>query len=120
MVQDNAVHWIEEEQRQQKANAYKLQQQVEQQQNALWTLGNRLTALETAITTTMSYGQRVSSVEEGVRFTQELVERLQADRESQRQQDEAVQHERQNVFERDRQVYIELLQKQETWEREMT
>ena len=120
MVQDKAVHWIEEEQRQQKANAYKLQQQVEQQQNALWTLGNRLTALETALTTMMSHGTRVSTVEEGLRHTQEMLERLHADRENQRQQDEAVPRERQNIFERDRQGYIELLQKQETWEREKT
>ncbi len=115
---ENLVQWLEEEQHQQKVTLFKIQQQLEQQQNTIWTFGNRVSSLETALNTMMAHSTRVASLEEGLRRTQELLERSQVNDEDIQQQEAAAERAHQAERERDRQDRIDMLQKLETWERE--
>ena len=115
---ENLVQWLEEEQHQQKTALFKIQQQLEQQQNTIWTFGNRVSSLETALNTMMAHSTRVASLEEGLRRTQELLERSQVTDEDKLQQEAAAERTYQAERERDRQDRIDMLQKLETWERE--
>ncbi len=115
---ENLVQWLEEEQHQQKTALFKIQQQLEQQQNSIWTFGNRVSSLETALNTMMAHSTRVASLEEGLRRTQELLERSQVSDVDKQQQEAASERTHQAERERDRQDRIDMLQKLETWERE--
>ncbi len=108
---DNALQFLEEEQRQYKAQVFKFQQQLEQVQGSMWSLGDRLNSLEGAVSTVMAHGSRVSRLEEDLRQTRESIERFQSDVEGQRQQDTTTERLLQTELERERQARTELYQK---------
>ena len=107
----NALQFLEEEQRQYKTQIFKFQQQLEQLQGTLWTLGDRVNTLEGAIATVMAHGSRVARLEEDLRQTREFVEHFQSEFETRHQQETAGERLIQTELERERQARTELLQK---------
>ena len=113
----NALQFVEEEQRQYKTQIFKFQQQLEQLQGSLWTLGDRVNTLEGAITTVMAHGSRVARLEEDLRQAREFVEHFQSELEARHQQETAGERLIQTELERERQARTELLQKLDDLER---
>ncbi|HLC29970.1 MAG TPA: hypothetical protein VJM51_04230 [Dehalococcoidia bacterium] len=113
----NALQFVEEEQRQYKTQIFKFQQQLEQLQGTLWTLGDRVNTLEGAIATVMAHGSRVARLEEDLRQTREFVEHFQSEFEARHQQETTGERLIQTELERERQARTELLQKLDDLER---
>src|SRR3990172_143990 len=113
----NALQFVEEEQRQYKTQIFKFQQQLEQLQGTLWTLGDRVNTLEGAIATVMAHGSRGARLEEDLPQTREFMEHFQPGFEAPHQQETAGERLIQTELERERQARTELLQKLDDLER---
>lgn len=116
----NLVQWLEEEQRQGKALVFKVQQELEQVQGGLWSLGDRLNAVEGAIGAVMAHGSRVARLEEDLRQTRELVERIQTHLDREQQDLSAEERQLQAELARERVARSEVQQRQEQFAREQT
>ncbi|MFH1485433.1 MAG: hypothetical protein ABIH46_05115 [Chloroflexota bacterium] len=73
----STVRWLEEEQRQSKAQGAKLQQLVDQMQTQVWDQTERLRKLEDALTDLQTIASRLIRVEEDSRQARELMGRFQ-------------------------------------------
>lgn len=108
---DNLLQWLEEEQRQNKAALFRTQQQLEQAQNALWSLTERLNAIEGSLSSVMGHTARLAHVEEESRQSKEALERLNTTLQAYMQSREGEDRARQAENDRDRQLRTELEQK---------
>lgn len=108
---ESVVQWLEEEQRQNKATLFRLAQQCEQIQNAVWSLAERVNAIEGSIAGVMGHVARVGRTEEDLRVTRELVERMSTLITEHTQATETDERSRQAELERERAVRAELVQK---------
>lgn len=108
---ESVIQWLEEEQRQNKANLFRISQQLEQLQNTIWSLAERVNAIEGSVGGVMGHVARVSKSEEDIRQTRELVERVQTSLRDHVQTTEGDERIRQTELERERQTRNELVQK---------
>src|SRR5439155_9005007 len=110
---DQTLRWLEEEHHQFKSNAFKIQQQLEQLQTALWGLGDRINTVENAITTSVALAARLNRVEEDARHDRELIQRLQDEVARLQAADEEAGHQREAEQQRQQTVRAEISQRQE-------
>ncbi len=110
---DSLLQWLEEEQRQNKATLFRIQQQLEQATNALWSLSERVNAIEGSLAGVMGHTTRLAHAEEESRQNKEALERLGVTLQTHVQSTEAEDRSRQTESDRDRQSRTELEQKVE-------
>lgn len=116
---DATIRWLEEENDRFKAALFKLQQQGEQMQSVIWGLGDRINALESAVTTTVSQAARLNRTEEDVRHSKDLIQQIQED--LGKLGEAGVDADRQRASDQQRhiQARAELAQQQEELQREL-
>lgn len=113
-----SLHWLEEEHRQSKAAAFKVQQQVDQLQAALWAQGDRMHALEQALAVVTSQVARINKLEDDLRQAHELIDRLQEFQSDQTERWTSADRARFADQERSRQELVQIFQKLEQLERD--
>ena len=77
--QEASIRWLEEEHQQSKSSLFKLQEQFEQLQSLIWSLGDRTNTVENALTTSVAQAARLNRVEEDGRRAKDLIELLQGE-----------------------------------------
>ena len=70
------VAWLEEENRQHKSAVFKVQQAADQLQGGVWTLSDRLNAVEGSLNIIVDHSTRLVRVENDLHNVRELLERL--------------------------------------------
>jgi len=108
---DNVLQWLEEEQRQNKAALFRAQHMLEQAQNALWSLSERVNAIEGSLASVMGHTARLAHVEEESRQNKESLDRLNTTLQAYMQNREVEDRAWQAESDRDRQLRTELEQK---------
>lgn len=114
-----SIHWLEEEHRLSKAAAFKVQQQVDQLQAALWAQGDRMHALEQALAVISGQGVRITKLEDDLRQAHELIDRLQEFQSAQNERWTAADRARFADQDRERQELAQIFQKLEQLERDV-
>ena len=117
---DQTLRWLEEEHHQFKSSVFKLQQQLEQLQTALWGLGDRINTVENAITTSVALASRLNRVEEDARHDRDLIQRLQDEIARLQTANEDVGHQREAEQQRQQTARAEISQRQDALEREQS
>lgn len=118
--QEASIRWLEEEHQQFKSTFFKLQQQFEQLQALIWSLGDRINTVENALTTSVAQAGRLNRAEEDVRHAKELIELLQGDAGKLREAGEESERVRQADQQRQNTARAELSQRQDALEQEQT
>lgn len=116
--QESTLRWLEEEHQQFKSSFFKLQQQFEQLQTLIWSLGDRINTVENALTTSVAQAARLNRAEEDVHHAKELIELLQRDVAKLQEADEEGERGRQADQQRRNQARAELVQRQDALEQE--
>lgn len=116
--QEASIRWLEEEHQQFKSTFFKLQQQFEQLQTLIWSLGDRINTVENALTTSVAQAARLNRAEEDVRHAKELIELLQGEVGKLQKADEEGERVRQADQQRHNTARAELSQRQDALEQE--
>jgi len=108
-----SIRWLEEEHQQFKAGFFKLQQQFEQLQSLIWSLGDRVNTVETALTTSVAQSARLNRAEEDLRHNKDLLELLQGYLSKLQEAGAEMERQRQTDQERQTRLHVELQQGQD-------
>ena len=101
------VGWLEEENRQHKSAVFKVQQAADQLQGGVWTLSDRLNAVEGSLNIVVDHSSRLVRVENDLHNIRELLERLDSRFEQEKIPDAQEDRRRQAEQERERQTQAE-------------
>ncbi len=101
------VGWLEEENRQHKSAVFKVQQAADQLQGGVWTLSDRLNAVEGSLNIVVDHSSRLVRVENDLHNIRERLERLDSRFEQEKIPDAQEDRRRQAEQERERQTQAE-------------
>lgn len=114
----NTLRWLEDEQRQNKAAYFKLQQQLEQVQSHLWAQGDQIHSVEEALSVAHAQLSRLPKMEEELRQANEMVERFRVAQGEEAQRQGEAERVRQGEMERERGAKAQMEQKLDLLEKE--
>ncbi|MCX6023609.1 MAG: hypothetical protein NTZ05_18115 [Chloroflexi bacterium] len=106
-----SIQLLEDEHRQTKGVTFKLQQQLDQLQSALWAQGDRMHALEQLLASLTTQTHRIGKLDEEIRQAREMIDRLQEFQSEQNERWAGTERARTVEQERDRQDMAQVLHK---------
>jgi archaellum component FlaC len=101
------IAWLEDENRQHKSAAFKVQQAADQLQGGVWTLSDRLNAVEGSLNILVDHSTRLVRVENDIHNIRELLEQLNSRFEQGKKPDAQENQKRQAEQDRERQAQAE-------------
>ena len=111
------IAWLEEENRQHKSVVFKVQQAADQLQGGVWTLSDRLNAVEGSLNILVDHSTRLVRVETDLHNIRDLLERLDSRFDQEKKPDAQEEQQRQAEQDRGRQVQADTTKQYDVMEK---